>query len=84
MANGKEFDPTEMDKAATDAENDLLNYSEEAIDTIADWWGKWYGKAGHKRLGRVLVQIDKDNKKKGNNNITLNPDTNEFSQAVTQ
>lgn len=65
MATEKEWDPTLMDNAAADAENDLINYSGESIDIIADWWGKWYIKAGHRRLGRILAQIDKENKQKG-------------------
>uniref|UniRef100_A0A6H2A4W9 EF-hand domain-containing protein n=1 Tax=viral metagenome TaxID=1070528 RepID=A0A6H2A4W9_9ZZZZ len=26
---------------------------------VAQWWQKWYTKAGHKRLGRGLVAIAK-------------------------
>jgi hypothetical protein len=26
---------------------------------IAVWWSRWYLKAGHKRLGRALVEIAK-------------------------
>ena len=59
------FDSQAMDNAAGDAENDLINLPEEVIDTMAEWWGKWYLKAGHKRLGRILVQIYKQNLKKG-------------------
>lgn len=56
----KEFNPQEMDNAATDAENDLSNYPDEAVDKMAEWVAKWYGKAGYKRLGRILVQIHKE------------------------
>jgi hypothetical protein len=37
---------------------------EENIDlwsgrAIALWWDRWYLKAGHKRLGRILVEMAK-------------------------
>ena len=44
----------EMDSAAVEAENNLADVSNEAIIEIGKWWNKWYMKAGHKRLGRVL------------------------------
>ena len=46
----------EMDRAATDAENDLQNVNEQSLVEVANWWRKWYRKAGHKRLGRILLQ----------------------------
>lgn len=50
-----------MDNAAGDAENDLINVDEDAIQAVAKWWKKWYPKAGHKRLGRILVaELKKD------------------------
>lgn len=50
-----EFNPQEMDNAASLAEQDLENLTEEAVDAVAGWFNKWYLKAGHKRLGRILV-----------------------------
>ena len=53
-----------MDAAAQDAEADLSGKLDQwsAMDLI-DWWGRWYLKAGHKRLGRVFVRIGKGGKK---------------------
>lgn len=59
-----EFDPQEMDNAAANAEEDLNNLSDEVVNPMADWWNKWFMKAGHKRLGRILVSIAKGNTKK--------------------
>jgi len=51
----------DMDNAAADAENDLINIDKEAINAVAEWWKKWYMKTGHKRLGRVLLaQLKKE------------------------
>jgi hypothetical protein len=33
----------------------------KAID-VAKWWAAWYLKAGHKRLGRLLVELAKQKK----------------------
>lgn len=56
MAEFTEADRQAMDNAAVDAENDLLNYPEEHITTVANWLKKHYLKAGYKRLGRVLLE----------------------------
>jgi len=62
-------DKQAMDNAAIDAEQELnqlltpLNQVQELEPTaqdLIDWWYKWYMTAGHKRLGRVLVQIAKE------------------------
>ncbi len=45
----------EMDAQASNAQNDLVNVDQDAVDKVREWWEKWYGKAGHKRLGRVLI-----------------------------
>jgi hypothetical protein len=46
----------EMDQAAGQAANELLqNVEQWAARDVAEWWSKWYLKAGHKRLGRVLL-----------------------------
>ena len=46
----------EMDAAAVEAQNDLVNVDPEAIEKVRVWWEKWFKKAGHKRLGRILVK----------------------------
>lgn len=51
-----EADKQAMDDAAIDAENDLGMIPEEHLTSVADWWSKWVMKAGHKRLGRILLQ----------------------------
>ena len=48
-----------MDNAAADAENDLMDVPDEALSIVAAWWRKWVSKAGHKRLGRILLQYAK-------------------------
>jgi hypothetical protein len=50
----------QMDKDATAAREELerqLNVW-QAKD-VALWWKRWYMKAGHKRLGRVLVDLSR-------------------------
>jgi hypothetical protein len=49
----------EMDAAAEEAEKDLATLDQVAAKTIAVWWLKWYMKAGHKRLGRIMVKLAK-------------------------
>ena len=46
----------QMDEAAGQAEAEFSkNFIEwKAVDVVG-WWSRWYLKAGHKRLGRVLV-----------------------------
>ena len=51
-----EQDKQAMDNAAVDAQNDLEDVSDEALVIVANWWRKWVSGAGHKRLGRVLLQ----------------------------
>jgi len=45
----------EMDKAAQEAEKELKAMSQHITVPIARWWQKHYLKAGHKRLGRIMV-----------------------------
>ena len=48
-----------MDEAAIEAQNDFVEMvDQEALEKsrIVEWWNKWYLKAGHKRLGRILVK----------------------------
>ena len=49
----------EMDAAAGEVEKDLKTIDQAAVETIAAWWLKWYMKAGHKRLGRIMVKLAK-------------------------
>jgi hypothetical protein len=49
----------EMDAAAREAERDLATIDQAAVETVAAWWLKWYMKAGHKRLGRMMVKVAK-------------------------
>lgn len=55
-----------MDEAAEKAALDLLETrrlsddNAKAVRLVAEWWVKWYMKAGHKRLGRILVKIAKE------------------------
>jgi len=49
-----------MDEAAAQAQVELQeHFNEWSAQDIVTWWMKWYIKAGHKRLGRVLVAIGK-------------------------
>lgn len=54
----------EMDAAASAAGNELknmilsMNESEKSTVTkIVLWWKKWYMTAGHKRLGRIILEL---------------------------
>jgi hypothetical protein len=51
-----EKDREAMDQAATDAQNELVDMSDEALTIVANWFDRWYMKAGYKRLGRILVE----------------------------
>lgn len=42
-------------KAAATELSDGIDDNWKATDLI-EWWFKWFGKAGHKRLGRVLLE----------------------------
>ena len=50
----------EMDAAASEAEKELATLDQEAVKTVAAWWSKWFMKAGHKRLGRLMVKVAKN------------------------
>jgi len=49
----------EMDAAAEEAEKELATLDQEVVKTVAAWWSKWFMKAGHKRLGRLMVKVAK-------------------------
>jgi len=51
-----EADKQAMDMAAADAESDANTVADDAMQDVANWWKKWYPKAGHKRLARILLQ----------------------------
>jgi hypothetical protein len=56
-------EPAEMELAAKDASNelDILLATETAPATeLLKWYQRWYTKAGHKRLGRLLVKVGKE------------------------
>jgi len=45
-----------MDSAAQAAQAELNKLPQDAVKKVAEWWAKFYLKAGHKRLGRALVK----------------------------
>lgn len=59
MSDEKDAVLAGMDAAGEEAEKDLATLDQAAIKTVAAWWQKWYLKAGHKRLGRIMVRIAK-------------------------
>ena len=47
-----------MDQAAEHARNELVReFARWDAVAVSAWWKKWYLKAGHKRLGRVLLEL---------------------------
>ena len=59
MVKSKETVMAEMDSAAEVAGEELVALllgNEAAVLAVAEWWRKHYLGAGHKRLGRLLVQ----------------------------
>ena len=51
-----DFNPEAMDAAAEEAKHELNQLNLEAIAEVAKWFKRWYMQAGHKRLGRILIQ----------------------------
>ena len=50
----------QMDEAAAQAEAELVkNVAGWSAKDLIGWWARSYMKAGHKRLGRVLVAQNK-------------------------
>jgi len=50
----------EMDNAAADAKKELSKHLDDwKVIDVGKWWAAWYLKAGHKRLGRLLVELAK-------------------------
>lgn len=52
-----------MDAAAEQAKIDFKTLPDETKKLAAAWVGKWYLKAGYKRLGRFLVAYAKEQEK---------------------
>ena len=49
-----------MDKDAVAAKEELeRQLNDWRAKDVALWWKRWYMKAGHKRLGRVLVDLSR-------------------------
>lgn len=55
-----EEDTQAMDAAAGQAAKELPKC--KTADQVATWFAQWYLKAGHKRLGRLLVEKAKNAK----------------------
>ncbi len=65
----------QMDAAAEIALNELRDEMPQTVTVpIARWWAKHYMKAGHKRLGRGLVQLAKNMKGVPDANLTTEDD----------
>ena len=47
-----------MNQAAKEAEQELND--KMILQELCAWWSRWYLKAGHKRLGRILVKLNKE------------------------
>jgi len=70
MAKEPTVDQIRMDEAATVAEEELMElfngegaraHTPLASDVIT-WWQKHYKMTGHKRLGRILVRLNPNEK----------------------
>jgi len=59
MPNSEEL-MRQMNEAADQAKTELQkHYTQWSAREVADWWNRWYLKAGHKRLGRILIAMTK-------------------------
>jgi len=61
-----EEDKQKMDNAAADAQNALMEMDgldDKTMRSLGNWWREHVGDAGHKRLGRVLLEFADSNKK---------------------
>ena len=56
MASSGQFDEGAM-SASMDLESMVKEskLDEETLKNLAEWWNRWFMRAGHKRLGRVLM-----------------------------
>ena len=60
MDDDKQSQLKQMDADALEARKDLeLHLAEWQAKDVAAWSKRWYMKAGHKRLGRILVDLAK-------------------------
>jgi hypothetical protein len=51
---------SQMDEAAAQAEAEIAkNFSTWTAKDVGKWWEKHFTKAGHKRLGRIVVKLSK-------------------------
>lgn len=50
----------EMDQAALEAEKELRKLDHDSVMKVAEWWNTHFRKAGHKRLGRLLVSVARE------------------------
>jgi len=49
-----------MDDAAVQARKELVEcFNKWNANDVAAWWKSWYMQTGHKRLGRILVDLAK-------------------------
>ena len=55
MAWRRRTSPEDMDKARDEAEAALSRMPQDTVRLVANWWNQWYVKAGHRRLGRLLL-----------------------------
>lgn len=53
-----EWNEQAANDAATEAREELT--TNEDFTDIAQWWNKYYLAAGHKRLGRVILDIARE------------------------
>ena len=50
----------QMDAAAAKARQELVASRDKwSANDVAAWWKSWYMQTGHKRLGRILVDLAK-------------------------
>ena len=74
MVRKQRLSPNEMDNARDRAQLALAQLPDEAVKTLANWWNQWYGTAGHRRLGRLLLGrkgsagVKKNHPETGNSN----------------
>ena len=54
------YDPTAMDKAAVEANLELVDLDTDSLLVAARWLRKWYLKAGYKRLCRQLLELARE------------------------
>jgi hypothetical protein len=55
---------SDFDAAAAKAQIALRELNHKSVMDVAVWWYAWYMTAGHKRLGRLLVDIARQEKRK--------------------